>query len=102
MASSLRAMVQSAADAAAKAGKRQVRKLDLPVEVVTAARLAYLAKHGVELSVTRGESVRVSRLDNDAGSWIFGGGFLISERAAAERIDLSSRELEIVRALDAS
>ena len=108
----LRAMVQSAADAAAKAGKRQVRKLDLPVEVVTAARLAYLAKHGVELSVTRGESVRVSRLDNDAGSGIFGGGFLTSERAAAERaaaeraaaerIALSPREAEIVRALGAS
>lgn len=81
--------------------------IDLPVEVVTAARLAYLAKHGVELSVMRGESVRVSRLDNDAGSGIFGGGFLISERAAAERaaaerIALSPREAEIVRALDAS
>ena len=103
----LRAMVQSAADAAAKAGKRKVRKLDLPVEVVTAARLAYLAKNGVELTVMRGESVRVSRLDNDSGSGIFGGGFLISERAAAERaaaerIALSPREVGIVRSLDAS
>lgn len=63
---------------------------------------AAAAKLGVELSVTRGESVRVSRLDNDAGSGIFGGGFLISERAAAERIALSPREVGIVRALGAS
>ena len=103
----LRAAVQKASDRAAKAGKKQVRKLEMPMEVVTAARLAYLAKHGVELTVMRGESVRVSRLDNDSGSGIFGGGFLISERAAAERaaaerIALSPREAGIVRALGAS
>lgn len=103
----LRAAVQKASDRAAKAGKKQVRKLEMPMEVVTAARLAHLAKHGVELTVMRGESVRVSRLDNDSGSGgIFGGGFLLSERAAAERaaaerITLSPREAGIVRALGA-
>lgn len=69
------------------------------------------SEYGVELTVIRGESVRVSSLDNDSGSGIFGGGFLISERAAAERaaaeraaaerISLSPREVEIVRSLGA-
>ena len=102
----LRAAVQKASDMAAKAGKKQVRKLEMPMEVVTAARLAYLAKHGVVFQVTRDESMRVSKLDCDASGGIFGGGFLLSERAAAERaaaerLTLSAKEREMVLSLGA-
>ena len=104
-----------------KAGKKRVTPLSLPNELITAARMGYLAAHHTPYTVRRADAVFVGRLDNYR-CCIFGGGFLLSERAAAERaaaeraaaeraaaeraaaeraaahrIELSEREREIVR-----
>ena len=91
-----------------KAGKKKVTPLALPAELLTGARMQYLAAHHAPLTVRRSEAVRVHRLDNYP-TGIFGGGFLLSERAAAEhaaaeraaavRVNLSDRERAIVRSI---
>ena len=96
--------------------KKALPKYSYPPEVVTAASLGYLAKYGQEIKITKAESKRITELDamKDAGKSIYGGGYLISEKAAAEKAaaekaaaekaaatlwPLSERELEIVRSL---
>ena len=91
-----------------KAGKKKVTPLSMPDEVLTGARMQYLAAHHTPHTVRRSEAAFVRRLDNYPGG-VFGGGFLLSSRAAAERaaaeravahrIELSAREREIVKAL---
>ncbi len=106
-----------------KAGKKHVTPLSMPDEVLTGARMQYLAAHHTPHTVRRSEAVFVRRLDNYAGG-IYGGGYLLSPRAAAERaaaeraaaeraaaeraaaeraeahrIELSAREREIVKNL---
>lgn len=58
-----------------------------PEQVVTAAILQRWAAHGVEFKVRRCDCMPISRLDGqrEKGDAIFGGGLLLSERAAAER-----------------
>ena len=65
-----------------KATKKQVAKVRLPDEIVTAARMNYLAQHHVRLAIRREESAYFHNLDNYN---VFGGCLLLSERAAAER-----------------
>lgn len=84
-------------------------KYTYPVEVATAARLGWLSVHGETFRVRRGDAAFVSSLDNGGGKGIFGGGLLLSERAAAERaaaeraaatvFELSPREREIQKLL---
>ena len=63
---------------------KQLPKYEYPDHVITAAKLQWYARHGTRFTVRRGDCVRISRLDaNPKG--IFGGGLLLSERAAAER-----------------
>ena len=85
---------------------RKIRRLAFPNEVLTAGRLKYLAAHGVEFRLRRGEIHYMHDLDN---CHTFGGCCLLSEgaatrlaaaeRASAERVSLSEREKAIVRAL---
>ena len=89
-----------------KIGKRHVTPLSLPNEIITGARMQYLASHHTPLTVRRSEAVFVRKLDSYPGG-LYGGGFLLSERAAAERaaaeraavykIELSQREKELIR-----
>lgn len=84
--------------------KRELKAKDYPIELVTAARLGWLAKNGQTLKLRDTEVYFVSKLDEQKENEIYGGGFLISERAAAERaaaerFELSEREKEIVRSL---
>ena len=71
--------------------KRTVTELPkyiYPHELITAANLYQLTKSGVGYFVPESETCFVSQLADQklsTGSAIFGGGFLISERAAAER-----------------
>jgi len=105
--------IKAAEAANRKIGKRKVTPLAMPDELVTGARMQYLAAHHVPHTVRRADAVFVRRLDNYPGS-IYGGGFLLSERAAAERaaaeraaaeraaalrIELSDREREIIKRL---
>ena len=66
---------------------RKTRKLPrygYPDEVLTAARLQWMAAHGTRFAVRRDDCVRVSKLDANPNG-IYGGGLLLSERATAER-----------------
>ena len=105
----LRDAIEAANTANAKKGKNVVTPLNLPNNVVTAARMGYLAAHRTPYTVRRADAVFVRRLDNYPRG-IFGGGFLLSpiaaaeraaaERAAAVRVELSPREKEIVKDLE--
>jgi len=66
---------------------RELPKYAYPLELVTAAAVALYSKYGVEFSVSKAESYRVSALDQQkaVGKGIFGAGYLISEREKAER-----------------
>ena len=95
---------------------------------ITAAILGKISKRGLELKFDKSECAFVRNLDclKDAGKGLYGGGFLLSERAAAERaaaeraaaeraaaeraaaekaaagkLKLSERELKIIEMLNA-
>ena len=97
--------------------KREIPKYSYPDHIITAAMLQRYSKYGIEMVIRREDCVHVSRLDSqrESGKTIFGGGLLLSSRAAAERAaaeraaaeraaahiwELSPRELEIVKSLD--
>ena len=92
-------------------GKNKVTPLALPNELITGARMQYLASHHTPHTVRRSEAVFVRKLDNYPVG-IYGGGFLLSESAAAERaaaeraaahkVELSDRERQLIRSLVAS
>lgn len=99
------------ADAMAKVKANTIRpvpKYEYPMHVLTAAMLQKYAHYGVNFSVRRGDCTPVGALDSqrERKKAIFGGGLLLSERAAAERAaaekaaahiwTLSDRELQIV------
>ena len=110
-------IVQDANDAILKQQKRSVPKYVFPDHVLTAAKSGWLCIHGIEYRLFRRDCVKISTLDamKAAGkSGIFGGAFLLSERAAAERAaaeraaaeraaadvwELSDRERRIVKML---
>ena len=88
-----------------------------PDELLTGARLDWMAAHHTRLRVRKGECVKVTGLDEQRaqGKAVFGGGLLLSERmtaeraaaeraaaerAAAHRWRLSDRERRIVQGLD--
>ena len=66
---------------------KEMPKYAYPIEVVTAARCNYYAAHGTAYRVRPEEAHFVWKMDDQKrdGKAIFGGGFLLSERAAAER-----------------
>ena len=82
-------------------------KYSFPVELITSAKLGYLSKYGEDIKILRNESIFVRTLDamKEAGAaGIFGSGYLLSEKAAAEKAaatvwKLSDREKEIIKNL---
>lgn len=66
---------------------RELPKYEYPPEVLTGTKLGYLSKYGQDFRAKPEEvSERISTLDSqkDTGKSIFGGGFLLSEKKAAE------------------
>jgi len=63
--------------------KKQVRKLEYPDAVITAAKCNWYSSNKAEFKVHRKDAVYITRLERSGD--IFGGGYLLSERAAAER-----------------
>lgn len=60
---------------------------DYPRSVTSAALLSRLPKHGVSLKIRKQDCLHIKKLDaqKKVGKTIFGGGFLLSDRAAAEK-----------------
>ena len=59
--------------------------------------------HGEALKIRRAESAFIRKLDaQEKGDAIFGGAFLLCERAAAETFELSPREIELQKSLGAA
>lgn len=86
--------------------RKKVPSYTYPSHVMTATDMGYIARHGVDFRVLAKDCTFIRRLDSQVGSGkaIYGGGLLLSERAAAERAAptgwaLSEREMEIVRSL---
>ena len=68
-----------------RAKKRTVPKYEYPVHVITAAKVNWFAAHHTPYRLNRRDCVYISKLDAMGDKGIFGGGLLLSERAAAER-----------------
>lgn len=100
------------ADAENRAEKIVKReKYEYQVEVATPTRMADIARSGVSFEIAESEVQFISALDEQRENEkkIYGGGFILSEKAAAEKAaaekaaakhwKLSEREREIVRSL---
>ena len=103
---SLYKCVQVAADEYRQSLHKELPKYSYPDELITAPMVGRYAKYDIPFEVKPNECARVSQLDaqKEMDKSIYGGGFLISEKAAAEKaaahkFKLSERELEIVRGL---
>lgn len=95
---------------ACRGEKKKRRKYKYPAEVCTAARLASLAAKGVSWKCRKEDVHFVKCLDDGTG--LYGGGFFLSKKAAAEKAaaekavvevgkltELSDREKEIIKTL---
>lgn len=108
--------IKKATETIRKETKKPLPKYTYPNYLVQSARINAYSKYGIEFKVPKSESFFVSQLDAQNGKkkTIFGGGFLISERCAAEReraereraereqvehFELSDREKEIIKEL---
>lgn len=108
----LRKRIKEAQEKARGVASASMPKYEYPPEVLTSSMLGYLSTHGVEFVVMRDEvsPVPLSALASQkvVGKAIFGKGWLISERKAAERKaaenvivwELSDAEREEVRRID--
>ena len=93
-----------------------IPKYIYPSCVLTSAMVGYWAKHGVPYELDRKDALFIHALDSQrhAKKTIFGGGYLLSEKATAEKMtaekmtaekttaqvwDLSEREREIIKYL---
>ena len=102
----LQKAVQDASDQVQATLHRELPKYSYPDEVITSAMVARWSKYGIEFRLPVMESELISALDaqREMGKAIFGKGYLLSERAAAERAaaqrwELSERERAIVQRL---
>ena len=115
-------LIQKANEEQLKEKRRELPKYSYPVEVATAAMINYLSLHQTPLSIKRKNVAFITELDSQKGTGkqIFGGGLLLSEKAAAEkaaaekaaaekaaaekaaatRWPLSDRERQLIKALD--
>ena len=97
--------IKKANDANMKVVKKSLPKYVYPDCVITSAAVGYLCTHHTQFALKRSECAFIRKLDAQGDNSIFGGGYIISERAAAERAaaeraaatvwTLSPREREI-------
>lgn len=98
-------------DEARHAAAKHLPKYEYPAHVLTAAMMQRYALREIDFEVRRGECVRIAGLDSqkEKKKNIFGGGLLLSDKKAAERLaaerlaavevkrwELSERELNII------
>lgn len=112
----LSAKIDAAMREVLKSTKKELPKYSYPLNVLTAAMLQKFGRYDVDYKLKACDCIPISALDSQRaeGKAIFGGGLLLSEkaaaekaaaeraaaeRAAAERWTLSPRELEIIERL---
>ena len=98
--------IQDAIDKINEENRRNLLKNEFPDEVVTSTKLSYFSKYGVDFRVKRTQSEHIRALDaqKERKQAIFGSGYLISEKAAAEKAaaekwKLSERERALIKKL---
>lgn len=106
--------IQAAEDANAAQRVKTLPKYEYPDAVITSAKVGWFCKHHTPYAVHAEDCAFIRALDAQGSKGIFGGGFLLSERAAAERAaaeraaaeraaafrwQLSPREIEIQKLL---
>ena len=98
--------VQDAIETIRAENQRELAKNDFPDYVITSTKLSYFSKYGIDFKVKRENTEHIRQLDaqKEKGTAIFGSGYLISEKAAAEKAaatvwQLSDREKQIVKSL---
>ena len=102
----LRAAILDADRANRKEKARELPRYIYPPEVVTSTMIGYLSKHGQDLKI-KSESchfIRALESQKKVGKTLFGSGYLISEKAAAEKAaainwELSDSEIAVIKAL---
>ena len=116
--SGLHDKVKAAVEFTQRKKVKQMPRYSYPDEVMTVATIQKIASVGVDLKIKSEDCLFVRSLDSQKkkGKAIFGGGMLLSEKAAAEKAaaekaaaekaaaekwTLSERELEIIRGLGA-
>ena len=79
--------IKAADDENRKEVKKSLPKYDYPDHVLTAARIQRIAKYGQSLRIRAEDCAFIRALDSQRGTGkaVFGGGFLLSEKAAAEK-----------------
>ena len=99
-------VVQAASDEYAKELHKELPKYSYPDYVVISAFVARLSRYGIPFEVAVGQSCAISSLDSqrESKNSIYGKGYLVSEKAAAEkaaatRWTLSDRERAIIAKL---
>ena len=78
-------LIQSKDDELQKANKKSLPKYVYPDHVITAARVNWFCAHHTPYKLNRRDCCHIGKLDAMDEKSIFGGGLLLSERAAAER-----------------
>lgn len=103
---SLGVAIDRAMEATLKDKKRVSPKYEYPDHVVTAALMQRYSRYGTGFAIRREDCTYIAQLDAQRAKkkWIYGGGLLLSEKAAAgkaaaEKWQLSAREWEIVKQL---
>ena len=77
--------INSKDDEIQKANKKTVPKYEYPDYVITAAKVGWFAAHHTPYKLNRRDCCPIYSLDEMGNKGIFGGGLLLSRRAAAER-----------------
>ena len=103
----LRKVIYEADRANRKEAKRELPKYSYPPNVITATMIGYLSKYGQAFELSSKECYFIRQLESQkaSGKVLFGSGYLISEKAAAEKAaatqwQLSERELAIIKSLE--
>ena len=100
-------VVEAANDKNLEATRRTLPKYKYPDYVLTAAMCNYMCAHDTTLTIKREDSQHIRYLDSQkeyGDKVIFGSGYLLSEKAAAEKAaahvwELSEREWQIIKSL---
>lgn len=72
---------------------KELPKYDYPMCVATAARLEFLAVHHTPFAIKAADATFIRKLDAQGDNGIFGGAWLLSERAAAERAAAEDKKI---------